>query len=149
MDQPNTVNPNPLGSSSTDVGTLPSVHLPPTSPSTAVATQNEAAPKLRKEVQKKVLMAKQTFWTDIPDWQDRDDCPLGRLPLEVLDLCFGLRDDLEVGRFGHSTYSRSLLMFNTQLSDYVALAGTCRYFRRHLDDEVFHVCLIPASKMIK
>jgi hypothetical protein len=57
----------------------------------------------QKEVQvkemkpKKVVLAKEARWDDIPDWEGRGDCPLLDLPVEVLDRCFGLTKDLNVG----------------------------------------------------
>ena len=39
-----------------------------------------------------------TEWTDIPDWNEREDCPLmDRLPVEVLDKIFCVRPELQVG----------------------------------------------------
>jgi hypothetical protein len=36
-------------------------------------------------------------WTDIPDWKEREDCPLmDRLPVEVLDRIFCVRPELQV-----------------------------------------------------
>ncbi|WWC97174.1 hypothetical protein V866_004053 [Kwoniella sp. B9012] len=68
---------------------------------------------------RKVVLAKQVHWRDIPDWGDRTDCPLLRLPEDVLDMCFGLTSGLGV-------------------RDYVALAGVSRYFRHHFTPDVFH-----------
>jgi hypothetical protein len=40
-----------------------------------------------------------TEWTDIPDWSQREDCPLiDRLPVEVLDKIFRVRPELQVRR---------------------------------------------------
>ncbi|KAL7420332.1 hypothetical protein Q5752_005302 [Cryptotrichosporon argae] len=57
-------------------------------------------------------------WADIPDWGDRFDAPIMRLPLGVIDISFGNGQELE-------------------LRDYVALASTSRFFRHHLDDAFF------------
>ena len=54
---------------------------------------------LVKKREKKTLYAKEARWKDIPDWGELDDCPLMELPGEVLDRCFGLRDDLAVSFF--------------------------------------------------
>ncbi|KAK6905092.1 hypothetical protein I203_105911 [Kwoniella mangroviensis CBS 8507] len=68
---------------------------------------------------KKVVLAKQVYWKDIPNWGDRTDCPLLQLPGDVLDMCFGLKSGLGV-------------------RDYVALAGVSRYFRHHFTPDIFH-----------
>ncbi|WVF66343.1 hypothetical protein IAT40_001083 [Kwoniella sp. CBS 6097] len=68
---------------------------------------------------KKGLVAKAVEWQDIPDWGDRTDCPLLQLPVEVLDLCFGLDSGLRT-------------------RDYLALAGVSRYFRDKFTPAVFH-----------
>ncbi|WVQ93963.1 hypothetical protein IAU59_001041 [Kwoniella sp. CBS 9459] len=75
--------------------------------------ESEEAPK-----KKKGLVAKAVEWDDIPDWGDRKDSLLLRLPVEVLDLCFGLNNGLTV-------------------RDYLALAGVSRYFREKLTEAVF------------
>ncbi|WWD05947.1 hypothetical protein V865_004032 [Kwoniella europaea PYCC6329] len=68
---------------------------------------------------KKVVLAKEVYWKDIPDWGDRTDCPLLRLPEDVLDMCFGLTSGLGI-------------------RDYVALAGVSRYFKHHFTPDIFH-----------
>jgi len=38
-----------------------------------------------------------TEWSDIPNWKQREDCPLmDRLPVEVLDKIFCVRPELQV-----------------------------------------------------
>ncbi|OCF33118.1 hypothetical protein I316_05163 [Kwoniella heveanensis BCC8398] len=86
----------------------------------------EAAQPPPKPYGRRPLIAKEVKWKDIPDWRDRTDCPLFKLPAEVLDLCFGLGSDLDVG---------------LSCRDYVALAGASRYFRQQLTDDVFHEIL--------
>lgn len=54
------------------------------------------APAAAPAKPKKIIYAKEGVWDDIPDWGGRTDCPLLELPAEVLDMCFGLQDDLEV-----------------------------------------------------
>ncbi|WRT63421.1 uncharacterized protein IL334_000326 [Kwoniella shivajii] len=77
--------------------------------------------KMKKSQKVNIEREKETGyggWRDIPDWGDRADCPLFRLCDEVLDLCFGSNQDLSI-------------------RDYVALAGTCRFFRFSLNDNVW------------
>ncbi|WVQ85212.1 hypothetical protein IAT38_007377 [Cryptococcus sp. DSM 104549] len=78
---------------------------------------------------RKPIKAKAAVWKDIPDWGDRTDCPLLSLPTELLDLCFG-----------------TSLNHGLTVRDYLALAGASRYFRHHLDDEVFHGVYTPKSE---
>ncbi|OXG35086.1 hypothetical protein C359_01842 [Cryptococcus neoformans Bt120] len=87
--------------------------------SKAEATSDSPPPGPKKRV-RKPFAAKEAAWRDIPDWGDRTDVPLFRLPAEVLDLCFGTK-----------------LNLGLQLRDYVALAGVSRYFRFHFTDDVF------------
>ncbi|KIR31790.1 hypothetical protein I352_05785 [Cryptococcus deuterogattii MMRL2647] len=87
--------------------------------SKAEATSDYPPTGPKKRV-RKPFAAKEVTWRDIPDWGDRTDVPLFRLPAEVLDLCFGTK--LNVG---------------LQLRDYVALAGVSRYFRFHFTNDVF------------
>ncbi|WWC66949.1 uncharacterized protein I206_100856 [Kwoniella pini CBS 10737] len=68
---------------------------------------------------KRVLLAKEVHWDDLPDWGDRTDCPLMKLPADILDMCFSTETDLNV-------------------RDYVALAGVSKYFRDRLTPKVFH-----------
>jgi hypothetical protein len=79
-------------------------------------------------------------WTDIPDWSQREDCPLmDRLPVEVLDRIFCVRPELQVcppsTSRDHSPGSEA----DEQLVDYLALAGSCRFFRDHMTDDFWEV----------
>ncbi|WRT63423.1 uncharacterized protein IL334_000328 [Kwoniella shivajii] len=74
---------------------------------------NAGAPK------RKVLLAKQARWKDLPNWGSRTDCPLLELPREILDECFGSTSGL-------------------QIRDYVALAGVSKFFRHAFTADVFH-----------
>nr|ODN88972.1 hypothetical protein L203_02378 [Cryptococcus depauperatus CBS 7841] len=99
-------------------------HIVPSSSLTSFMDKREELINFTsKEHQKRIrkpLVARGARWTDIPDWGDRTDCPLFKLPAEVLDLCFGTK--LNVG---------------LQMRDYVALAGVSKYFRVHFTDTVF------------
>lgn len=66
--------------------------------SKAEATSDYPPTGPKKRV-RKPFTAKEVTWRDIPDWGDRTDVPLFRLPAEVLDLCFGtkLNVGLQVG----------------------------------------------------
>ncbi|WVW81676.1 hypothetical protein I302_103671 [Kwoniella bestiolae CBS 10118] len=77
------------------------------------SVEEEVKPK------KKVVLAKEVHWKDIPDWGDRTDCPLLQLPADILDMCFGLNTSLGV-------------------RDYIALAGVSKYFRHHFTPDIFH-----------
>lgn len=61
--------------------------------SKAEATSDSPPPGPKKRV-RKPFAAKEAAWRDIPDWGDRTDVPLFRLPAEVLDLCFGTKLNL-------------------------------------------------------
>lgn len=54
--------------------------------------------KGKKVVKDKVLRAKVAVWADIPNWGNRENCPLLELPGEVLDRCFGVAQDLGVSQ---------------------------------------------------
>ncbi|OCF44298.1 hypothetical protein I317_01916 [Kwoniella heveanensis CBS 569] len=71
------------------------------------------------EKKKKGLDAKVAIWQDIPDWGDRTDCPLLQLPVEILDLCFGLNSGLRT-------------------RDYLAVSGVSKFFREKFTSSVFH-----------
>lgn len=77
-------------------------------------------------------MTKLIKWNDIPNWYSRKDCPLLELPSEILDRIFSLETGLGVsGGVG--------ALADTQVRDYVALAGVSRTFRHLFDDAVFKV----------
>jgi hypothetical protein len=81
-----------------------------------------------------------TEWTDIPDWKERKDCPLmDRLPVEVLVRIFCVRPEFQVCPPSTSRESSSESEADEQLVDYLALAGTCRYFRDHMTDDFWEV----------
>ncbi|WVF66342.1 hypothetical protein IAT40_001082 [Kwoniella sp. CBS 6097] len=90
------------------------------------------APK-PKRTGRRPLIAKEVKWKDIPDWGDRSDSPLLKLPGEILDMCFGLGPSLDVG---------------LSCRDYVALAGVSRHFRQQLTDDVFHE-ILDADRVIR
>jgi hypothetical protein len=46
--------------------------------------------------EKKLLVAKEVCWKDIPDWQGSTDCPLLQLPVEILDRIFAPESNLAV-----------------------------------------------------
>ncbi|WVQ85215.1 hypothetical protein IAT38_007380 [Cryptococcus sp. DSM 104549] len=78
---------------------------------------------VRKKGGKKAFKAAPAVWKDLPDWGGSTSCPLfEKLPAELLDLCFGVT-------------------FDTRLSDrdYLALAGTCTFFRHNLNEHFFEV----------
>lgn len=52
--------------------------------------------KKNTAAKKKVIYAKVPVWKDIPDWGERTDCPVLSLPSEILNMCFGLQESLEV-----------------------------------------------------
>lgn len=83
-----------------------------------VEVQVDAAEQRRK---KRIQLARDAPWRDIPHWGDRTDTPLLTLPAHILDMCFGFREDVE-------------------LRDYVALSGVSKFFRHNLDDAFFKVC---------
>jgi len=70
-----------------------------------------------------------------PDRKEGDRCQLMDLPLEVLDEIFCVRPELDVswscGMCGRDT--------DGQLRDYVALAGTCKFFRHQMTDDFWLV----------
>ncbi|WVR03275.1 hypothetical protein IAU60_000266 [Kwoniella sp. DSM 27419] len=68
---------------------------------------------------KKAFVARAAVWKDLPKWKDKRS-PLLELPREILDLCFGLSVDVGLS-----------------WRDYLALAGTSRYFRQRFTDSVF------------
>jgi hypothetical protein len=59
-------------------------------------TLGATATGVKKEKVKKVLLAKEVFWNDMPDWAGKADCPLFELPLEILDRIFNPRMGLQV-----------------------------------------------------
>ncbi|WVQ85195.1 hypothetical protein IAT38_007360 [Cryptococcus sp. DSM 104549] len=86
--------------------------------------KEKAKPKPRlhkpKPQRRQVMRAKEAKWKDIPNWAPRTDCPLFRLPAEILDLCFGTKLD-----------------HGLQFRDYLALAGVSKYFRLHMTNSVW------------
>ncbi|WVQ93962.1 hypothetical protein IAU59_001040 [Kwoniella sp. CBS 9459] len=90
----------------------------------------EAAQPPPKPYGRRPLIAKEAKWKDIPDWGDRTDCPLLKLPGEILDLCFGFGPTHDVG---------------LSCRDYVALAGVSRFFRQQLTNDVFQEILHQRS----
>ncbi|WVQ85211.1 hypothetical protein IAT38_007376 [Cryptococcus sp. DSM 104549] len=73
-----------------------------------------------KKPAKKVIRAREVNWGDIPDWQGSDACPLLDMPFEVLELCFGLNENLGLTP-----------------RDYLSLAGVSRFFRNQLTTQIF------------
>lgn len=66
--------------------------------STMDDSEEKQEPRKPKGRKKTVLVAREARWRDIPLWENDSPCPLTSLPLEVLDRCFGARDDLDVSR---------------------------------------------------
>ena len=48
------------------------------------------------ELKRKARLAKVALCRDLPDWGQRGDVPLMKLPSEILDRCFGTCQDLTV-----------------------------------------------------
>lgn len=69
--------------------------------------QRRAHLKKRSQLlaERATIVAKRPVWHDIPDWGDRTDCPLFKLPPEILDLCFGTELDNDLSVCCHSTNS--------------------------------------------
>jgi len=81
-------------------------------------------------------------WKDIPDWKGREDSPLMGLPVEVLDKIFCVRPELNVRLFPVDTWTELWrAAANSQVRDYLALAGTCTFFRNHMTDDFWEVSL--------
>jgi hypothetical protein len=77
-------------------------------------------------------------WHDIPDWGDREDSPLMDLPSELLDKIFCVRPELGVSLLSGKSMGYALII---KCRDYVALAGACKFFRHHMTDNFWKVCL--------
>jgi hypothetical protein len=113
---------------------------------------------------KKQILAKAVYWKDIPKWSKGSKSLLMELPGDIMDNIFGLREELGVSSsllcflyfplflplvlsFSQSSpwrrYWQTVLELWTradhQLAEYVALAGVCKTFRHHLDDDFFQV----------
>jgi hypothetical protein len=65
------------------------------------SSEGEVEHSERGKKGKKVLVAREAKWKDIPNWKGRLDSPFLDLPAEVLDRVFAPATDLEVSLFAH------------------------------------------------
>jgi hypothetical protein len=92
----------------------------------------------RKEVEEIVKPPLYKQWADIPDWKGKKESPLMKLPAEVLEKIFCVRPELAVS-YSHLFLNRGASNADRKPADYLALAGTCRFFRSHMTDDFWEV----------
>ncbi|KAL7409640.1 hypothetical protein BDY24DRAFT_402511 [Mrakia frigida] len=80
---------------------------------------SQEAPRPATKKPKGPRVKKVAVWKDIKKWNEGDD-PLGRFPIEVLNLIISIDTNLD-------------------LRDHLALSGVCRFFRTCYRDVVFQV----------